>query len=82
MNFLNFNCQPSTINCQPSTINCQFSTINSIKTRSDKSDLKQHSFLTAHFTAFFGYINEVAYLVESGQLKILLEKRSTSNIQH
>ena len=57
------------------TINCQFSTINSIKTRSDKSDLKQHSFLTAHFTAFFGYINEVAYLMDSGQLKVLLEKR-------
>ena len=53
-----------------------------MQTRSDKSDLKQHSFLTAHFTAFFGYINEVAYLVESGQLKVLLEKRKTLNAKH
>ena len=51
------------------------------QTRSDKSDLKQHSFLTAHFTAFFGYINEVAYLVDSGQLIVQLEKQETLNEQ-
>ena len=63
------------------TINCQFSTINSIKTRSDKSDLKQHSFLTAHFTAFFGYINEVAYLVESWKWTVESFARETLNEQ-
>ena len=63
------------------TINCQFSTINSIKTRSDKSDLKQHSFLTAHFTAFFGYINEVAYLVESWKWTVDSFARATLNEQ-
>ena len=60
-----------------------------MQTRSDKSDLKQHSFLTAHFTAFFGYINEVAYLVDSGKWVVdssaretLNEQRSTLNTQH
>ena len=57
-------------------------TINSIKTRSDKSDLKQHSFLTAHFTAFFGYINEVAYLVESGKWTVDSFARATQNTKH
>ena len=52
-----------------------------MQTRSDKSDLKQHSFLTAHFTAFFGYINEVAYLVDSGKWVVDSFARETLNEQ-